>query len=353
MTDITTSYMGLQLKNPIIVASSSLTGHIEGVKKCAAAGAGAVVLKSLFEEQITVETASLTDHAEEYSGYSAEAYEYLQGYGKELGPQAYLDFVTNAKNEVDIPLIASLNSTAGGHWAEYAIKLEKAGADAIELNISIMPTHADQDGHGIVDTYLRIFHEVKKRVKIPVAVKVGPYFTSFANFADRLTHDRAEAPAYSVGWLGKDREAGKVTWEGADGLVLFNRFYKLNIDIDNLQLVHGNPYSSATEISYSLRWLSLLFGKVGCDMAGNTGIHDGHDAVKAILAGAKVVQICSTLFLNGLEQIKLMEDQLKVWMVKHHYQSLSDFRGELSQIKSTHPEDFERWQYIKLFVGME
>ena len=352
MIDISTSYMGLQLKNPIVVASSSLTGHVEGIRKCAEAGAGAIVLKSLFEEQIAAETAALSEHADNYSGYG-EAYDYLRGYGMELGPKQYLELVSDAKKTVNIPIIASLNCASGDRWAGYAAKLEHAGADAIELNVSIMPTHSKQEGHSIVDTYLRILAEVKQKVEIPVAMKVGPYFTSFANFADRLTHDRMEAPAYSVGWFGKNKDVGKITWKSADGLVLFNRFYKLDIDIDNIKLIHGHPYSTPAEINYSLRWLSLLAGKAGCDLAGNTGIHDGRDAVKALLAGAKVVQICSTLFINGLEQIGLMEQQLKDWMKDHGYEKLCDFRGLLSQAKSKNPMEHERLQYIKLFVGLE
>ena len=352
MTDISTSYMGLQLANPFVVASSSLTGHLDGIRKCAQAGAGAIVLKSLFEEQIEAETAALSQHADDYSGYG-EAYDYLRGYGLELGPQQYLELVRDAKEAVAVPIIASLNCTSSNRWADYATKLETAGADAIELNVSIMPTRAGQLGPDIVDNYLRILHQVKQRVKIPVAMKVGPYFTSFANFVDRLTHDRVEAPAYSVGWFGKDKKPGQTTWKGADALVLFNRFYKLDIDIDNLQLVHGQPYSTPAEISYSLRWLSLLAGKAGCDLAGNTGIHDGRDAVKALLAGAKVVQICSTLFINGVQQIGLMQDQLQGWMDEHGFSRLCDFRGLLSQNRSTRPEDYERLQYIKLFVGLE
>lgn len=352
MIDISTSYMGLQLKNPFIVASSSLTGQVESVRRCAEAGAGAIVLKSLFEEQIAAETDELSKHAGEYTGHG-EAYEYLQGYGMELGPQQYLQLVRDAKKAVDVPIIASLNCAVGGRWSGYAAKLESAGADAIELNISIMPTDSNQKGPDIVDQYLRIIYEVKQKVKIPVAVKVGPYFTSFANIADRLANERAEAPAYSVGWLGKDKEIGKTTWEGVDALVLFNRFYKLDIDIEKMTLVHGQPYSSSSEINDTLRWLSLLAGKVNCDLVGNTGIHDGHDAVKALLAGAKAVQFCSTLFINGLEQIGVMERQLKEWMEKHDFEHLCDFRGLLSQVKSDKPEEYERLQYIKLFVGME
>ncbi len=351
MADLSTTYMGMSLRNPIVVASSSMTGNLAGVRKCAAAGAGAIVLKSLFEEQIVAETNELEKYAD-YSGHG-EAHDYVQGYGMELGPQDYLKLVSDAKHEVEVPIIASLNCISSERWANYANKLEHAGADAIELNVGIMPTHAKQEGLKVLEQYFKILHDVKTRVKIPVAMKVGPYFTSFAHFADRLTHDRAEAPPFAAGRRGMTREEGKITWQGADGLVLFNRFYMFDIDIDKLELVHGNPYSTPAEIHYSLRWLSLLAGNVGCDLVGNTGIHDGRDAIKALLAGAMVVQICSTLFLNGLEQIVKMQEQMQAWMREHGHNKLCDFRGLLSQARSEHPEHHERLQYIKLFGGIE
>lgn len=352
MTDLSTSYMGIPLRNPLVVASSGLTRTLDGVRSCAAAGAGAIVLKSLFEEQIAAETATLTQHADDYSGHG-EAYQYIQGYGMDLGPKDYLQLISDAKEAVDVPIIASLNCISTERWADYACQLEKAGADAIELNVGLMPTLASQEGPTIVDLHLRILHAVKTRVKIPVAIKVGPHFTSFANFADRLTRDRVEAPAYSVGWFGQNKEVGKTTWHGADGLVLFNRFYKFDIDIDQRELVHGNPFSTPQEIHYSLRWLSLLAGKIPCDLAGSTGIHTGRDAVKAILAGAKVTQLCSTLYLNGVEQIGKILEEMQGWMEEHNYEKLCDFRGQLSQIQSKTPADYERLQYIKLFVGID
>jgi len=351
MADLSTTYMGLALKNPILVASNSLTGTIDGVRRCAEAGAGAVVLKSLFEEQIVAETDALNQYAD-YTG-AAEAYDYIQGYGMELGPQDYLKLVTQAKQSVPIPIIASLNCISSKRWTDYAIKLETAGADAIELNVGIMPTQAKLEGLRVIDQYLQILFDVKSRVKIPVAMKVGPYFTNFANFVDRLSHDRAEAPAYSVGWFGKNREVGNLTWKGADGLVLFNRYYRFDIDLENMALTHGNPFSSPNEIHYTLRWLSLLAGKAGCDLAGTTGIHTGQDVVKAILAGAKVVQICSTLYLNGLEQISRMKEDLGGWMDEHGYAKLCDMRGKLSQKMSKQPEHHERLQYLKLLSGIE
>lgn len=348
MTDLATTYMGIPLDNPIVVSSCGLTKTLKGVQKCAAAGAGAIVLKSLFEEQIVAETNALSQYPD-YSG-RGEAYDQIQGYGRELGPKDYLQLISQAKESVSIPIIASLNCISSQRWADYANKLVHAGADAIELNVGLMPTHAKQEGLQVLDQYFKILHDVKSRVTIPVSMKVGPYFTSFAHFADRLTHDRAEVLPFAAGLRAMKPGEGKLTWQGADGLVLFNRFYKFDIDIDKLELVHGNPYSSPAEIHYSLRWLSLLAGKIGCDLAGNTGIHDGRDAIKAILAGAKVVQICSTLYLNGLEQINKMQQQMQAWMLEHGHNRLSDFRGQLSQGRSQHPADFERLQYVKLFV---
>ncbi len=350
--DLSTNYMGIQLTNPFIVSASTMTGDIDSVIECWQAGAGAIVLKSLFEEEIATEANKLSKNADDYSGYS-EAYDYLQGYGKALGPQGYLELVKEAKRKTDIPILASLNCVSNNSWGEYAQKLEASGADGIELNIAIMPHSIKQDGTDIIDDYLRIVREVKDKVGIPVAVKVGPYFTSFGNFADRIATERHEAPAYSVGWLGKDRTDGKISWKGVDAIVLFNRFYQLDIDIDQKTLTQGISYSSQAELSHSLRWISILAGKVGCDLVCNTGIHDGRDAIKALLAGAKAVEVCSTLFLNGLCKIEEMKMQLETWMTNNNYHTLADFRGLVSHSISKTPEEFERLQYVKLFVGME
>jgi dihydroorotate dehydrogenase (fumarate) len=344
--------MGMELKNPFVVSACSLTGDIESVRRCAEAGAGAIVLRSLFEEQITAETEQLSKDIEDYSGYG-EAYDYIQGYGMELGPREYLTLVSEAKKQTPVPIIASLNCISSNSWGDYAKKLELAGADGLELNISIMPQSIKQDGTDIIDAYLRIIYKVKQMVNIPVAIKVGPHFTSFGNFADRIATARHKAPAYSVGWMGRDTEPGAVTWQGVDALVLFNRFYKLDIDIDSKELIHGQPYSTAAEISDSLRWISLLTGKIGCDLACNTGVHDGRDAIKAFLTGAKIVEICSTLLINGLDQIGVMQHQLCNWMEQNSYTRLSDFRGLLSQNKSRTPEEYERLQYIKIVANID
>ncbi len=349
MTDLSTTYMGLPLSNPIIVASSGLSATLKGIQRCAEAGAGAVVLKSLFEEQIAADLHAL----EEFSDQAApgEGAEYLQGYGMALGPLDYLKLVREAKQAVEIPVIASLNCTTDQRWPSYAKQLESAGADAIELNVALLPTQQRLEGSAVEAVYGRILHAVKTQVTIPVAMKVGPNFSSFAHFAERLTRDRVEGAPFTVGWCGPNVSGGKVVWEGADALVLFNRFYQFDIDIEGLRLTAGHPFSSAAEIHTSLRWISLLAGHVDCDLAAATGIHDGRDVVKQLLAGARVVQVCSTLHQHGLGHIGRMVEDLREWMSTHDFKRLDDFRGRLSQIRSDHPENFERLQYVKALGG--
>ncbi|WP_020678379.1 dihydroorotate dehydrogenase-like protein [Geopsychrobacter electrodiphilus] len=351
MLDLSTPYMGLNLANPLVVSSSSLTGNLNGVKQAAAAGAGAIVLKSLFEEQIAAETAALGKHAEQ-AGHT-EAAEYLQGYGKELGPQAYLQLIRDAVKTVDVPIIASLNCFSRDSWSDYAKKMESAGAAALELNIGLLPSNSGQQGRAIEERYYQILHEVKTKVKIPVALKIGPYFSSFGEVAAHLGHDRAEAPAFSVGWCGPGATKTKIVWRKADALVLFNRFYQLDIDIENLELVAGNPLSSSSEINTSLRWIALLYQRVESDLAATTGIHDSRDVIKQLLAGATVVQLCSTLMKNGFGQIERIRKELETWMQAHDFSRIDQFRGRLSQARSQHPANYERLQYIKLFVGLD
>ncbi|KIH77849.1 dihydroorotate dehydrogenase (fumarate) [Geoalkalibacter ferrihydriticus] len=351
MPDLSTTYMGLALSNPLIVASSSLTGSVDGVKRCANAGAGAVVLKSLFEEQIEAETAALSGYAD-YAGHT-EASEYLQGYGAELGPQEYLRLVEDAKRAVPVPVIASLNCHTDKGWADYARKLEAAGADALELNIALLPATVSQPASAVEELYLRIVHDVKSRVRIPVAVKIGPYFSSLAHFARKLCSDVMEGREFSVGWCGPGSTTKNTRWRGADALVLFNRYYQFDIDIEKMSTTAGNPYSTSAELHTPLRWMSLLAGRVDAHLAATTGIHDGRDAVKQLLAGADVLQLCSTLYSNGLGRIDEILREISAWMQERGFERLDDFRGRLSQKRSDQPEDHERLQYIKLFVGIE
>lgn len=349
MVDLTTTYMGLNLSNPVVVSSSGLTNSLKGVVKGAEAGAGAIVLKSLFEEQIAAETGALGRFTD--AGAPGEGAEYLQSYGMALGPRDYLRLVREAKQAVAVPVIASLNCISPEHWIDYATQLAGAGADALELNIALMPTQPHLDGATVEEHYCRILQAIKACISIPVALKIGPYFSAFAHLADRLSHNRTEAPEFTVGWFGPNTTPGKVIWQRADALVLFNRFYPFDIDLDDLQPATGSPYSTSAEIHTSLRWISLLAGRVGCDLAAATGIHDGHDAVKQLLAGATVVQVCSTLYKNGFGRIGQMLEQIEDWMQAHGFSSVPEFRGQLSQLRSERPTSHERLQYVKLLGG--
>jgi len=327
MANLSTSYMGLKLRNPLVVASCSLTNSVEGIQRCADVGAGAVVLKSLFEEQIEADTQEVERHVW-LSGH-AEAYDYVRKIGIETSSQDYLNLLESAKKAVTIPVIASLNCITPGWWTDYARKIEAAGADALELNVAVLPSDPRHSGHEIEELYYRIVGDVVESVKIPVAVKIGPYFTSMASVAAELSA------------------------KGAGALVLFNRFYQVDINIDKIELVPGYRFSTPEEINFSLRWISLLAGRIKCDLAANTGVHDAGGVVKQLLAGAATVQICSTLYIHGIGHISNMLSNIDGWMKKHHFESVSDFRGKLSQKDSDQPELYERLQYIKALVGID
>jgi dihydroorotate dehydrogenase (fumarate) len=351
MIDLTTPYMGLELKNPLVVSSCGLTRTVQDVQKAADAGAGAVVLKSLFEEQIVAETDELVG-GPEHTGHS-EALEYLQGYGSTLGPREYLQLVRDAKKAVPIPIIASVDCVTAERWAEYARQLAGAGADALEINVGFLPNDPAMTGAAVEERYEQILATVRSQVELPVALKVGPYFSSFAHLAARLGNHRMAGPPFMAGWCGPGKTDQTVTWRGADALVLFNRFYRFDIDIDKMRLAGGNPYSTSEELHVPLRWISLLAGRINCDLAATTGVHDGRDAIKLLLAGATVVQLCSTLYRHGLGRIGLILDQLQEWMQLQGFARVDDFRGRLSQQRSDEPGSYERVQYIKALVGME
>ncbi len=327
MADLSVKYMGLQLRNPIIVSSSTLTGTLNGVRRCADAGAGAVVLKSLFEEQIRSETSELerylwmTDHP--------EAIDYVRGMGMLLGPREYLELISAAKEAVDIPVIASLNCISPEWWVDYAIQIANAGADALELNIAIMPSELERRDEEIESLYFRILKEVKNAIEIPISIKLGPYFTSIARMANELSK------------------------MGASALVLFNRFYRVDINTEKMEIVPGYRFSSPEEINLSLRWIALLSGRIKSDLAASTGVHDGNGVIKELLAGASATYICSTVFLNGMKQIDLMLAYIENWMKEHEFDSIDQIKGYLSQMQSDSPESYERLQYIKFLAGTE
>jgi len=319
--DLSTTYMGLKLKNPIIVSSSRLTGSIENIKKCAEHGAGAVVLKSLFEEQLLADPGKLLDQDEKYFWYP-EAVDYINGHSKEQGVKEYLDLIKAAKTDTEIPIIASVNCNTPKEWPKFATKLEEAGADGIELNISIMPFDSEASTQDIEDTYIEIVKEVKKFVKIPVAVKISPMFTNVMGIVKRLEG------------------------AGADAVVLFNRFYRPDVDIENEKVVRKSILSGAEEITQPLRWVSLLSGSVSCDIAGNTGIHSAEGVVKHLMVGADAIQISSVLYINGVDYIGVILEELETWLQKKNYSSVSQIKGKLSK-DGKNAAAFERVQYMR------
>ncbi|MGK7393033.1 MAG: dihydroorotate dehydrogenase-like protein [Candidatus Cyclobacteriaceae bacterium M3_2C_046] len=327
MSDLTTKYLGLNLRNPVIVSSSSLTNNINGIVSCTNSGAGAVVLKSLFEEQITSELASIEQ--DQSMDYHPEAADYVRKLGMDLKTDDYLNLIEKSKQEVDIPIIASLNCISSSRWVDYAKSIEEAGADALELNIALMPKDFHTTPEEIENKLLEIVKAVKKTTKLPLAVKIGPYFTSIPKVVQRLEN------------------------AGVNGLVLFNRFYRPDVDIEKLEIVPGYRYSSPEEISLPLRWIGILSRQVKCDLAGSTGVYDGAGVVKHLLAGANVVMICSTVYVNGFKQISIILDRVKFWMQTHNYASLDNFRGILSHKDTQKPAYYERLQYIKALVGIE
>ncbi len=328
MADLTTTYMGLNLENPLVVASSSLTRDVNGIRRLADNGAGAVVMKSLFEEQVKMDIA---DDLEQHIGSSwhSEAYDYVHKMGMEFGPSENLKLIEEARKAVSIPVIASLNCVSVNWWKDYAKQIESAGADGIELNIAYLAADVKKDGKEVEQLYYKILDKVKGSVKLPVAVKLGPYFTSFSNFAYELCR------------------------RGADALVLFNRFYQFDIDIEKRKIVGGNPMSSEPEMSLPLKWIALLSHRVNCDLAATTGVHTGVQVIKQVLAGARAVQVCSVLYKNGAEYIGTLLKEVTDWMDAHKVKSLDEIQGSLSQEESDKPELYERLQYIKALVGME
>lgn len=319
--DMKTSYMGLELKNPIIVSSSKLTSTIDNVRKCADHGAGAIVLKSLFEEQLLADADKLMDRDDKYFWYP-EAVNYINQHSKDFGVKEYLELLQEAKKYTRIPIMASINCTSPDEWPKFAAKLEDAGADGIELNIAIIPMTGEISSIEVEDRYIAIIEEVKKYTSLPVSVKFGPLFTNPVNIIQRM--DKA----------------------GADALVIFNRFYRPDIDIHAESIVHHNILSGPEEMTQSLRWVSLLSDKVKCDVAANTGIHDAEGVIKQLLGGADTVQICSTLYSNGISYIDTLLTDLKEWMVEHGYTSISDFRGKIAR-DNEHAAAFARVQFMK------
>lgn len=324
--DLTTTYMGMKLKNPLVVAASPLSENIDMVKKLADAGASAIVMYSLFEEQINHEIDELdhflsqgTDSFSESMSYFPEPQEY-----KNLHAEEYLEQIKKFKAAVDIPVIGSLNGVSPGGWIKYAKNIEEAGADALELNIYYVATDPNKSSSDVEQVHLDSLKTVKEAVNIPVAVKLGPYFSAFANMATRL--DAA----------------------GADALVLFNRFYQPDLDLEALEAVSNLQFSDRYEMRLPLRWIAILYGKVKANLAATSGVHTPDDAMKLLLAGADVVQMASVLYQEGPGWIAEMVKGIEEWMTRKKYASVEEFKGAMSYKSLAEPAVYERANYIKM-----
>ena len=326
--DLTTNYLGLKLRTPLVVSASPLSEEIDNIKRMADAGASAVVLYSIFEEQLRQDRLELNRNLENGTNSFAEALTYFPE-PKEfrLGPEEYLKHIAAAKKATKIPIIASLNGSSNGGWTSYAKQIQQAGADALELNIYYIPTDLRLTGTEVELTYIEILKEVKVAVKIPVAVKLSPFFSNFANMAKRL--DDA----------------------GADGLVLFNRFYQPDIELETLEVKPNLLLSTPMAMRLPLRWVAILHGKLRANLAATSGIHRAVDVVKMLLAGADVTMLCSTIIRHGIPQIAMIERDLVDWLEEHEYESVAQIKGSLSQKNCAEPAAFERAQYMKALTG--
>ena len=326
--DLTTNYLGLKLRSPLVVSASPLSEDIDNLKHMEDAGAAAVVLYSLFEEQLRQDRLELNQRLESGTESFAEALSYFPEPDEfRLGPEEYLKHIASAKKTTRIPIIASLNGSSVGGWTEYAKQIEKAGADALELNIYYIPTDLDLAGEVVEETYINILKAVKSEVTIPVAVKLSPFFSNFANMAKRLDQS------------------------GANGLVLFNRFYQPDIELESLEVKPNILLSTPMAMRLPLRWIALLHGKLKGSLAATSGIHRAADALKMIMVGADVTMLCSTLIRHGIPQIALIESGMVKWLEEHEYESVSQLKGSLNQKNCEEPAAFERAQYMKALCG--
>ncbi len=325
--DLSVNYLGLKLKSPIVVGSSSLTSSLDNLKKIENSGAGAVVLKSIFEEEIYNEYQSILEKEKDLEFPDVRFLDYYDYKIKDDNIKKYLTLISEAKSALTIPVIASINCVSSWEWSFFAKKLEEAGADAIELNMFILPSDFSQTCSKIEDTYMDLIEKIKSTVKIPIAVKLSYYFADLAAFVKRVSES------------------------GVQGVVLFNRFFHPDFDIDNFKIIPSNVLSRSSDLAISLRWMSILSGRVGCDLIASTGVHDGASVVKEILAGADAVQVVSSLYKHGVNYIEDMTEDLKTWMSKHDFDKIDDFKGKMSQINSPNPAEYERVQFMRYFEG--
>jgi dihydroorotate dehydrogenase (fumarate) len=323
--DVSTTYLGLTLKNPIVPSPSPLSEKIDNMKRMEDAGAAAVVMHSLFEEQITQESHQL-DHYLSYGTESyAEALQYFpDAHEYKVGPDGYLDLIRQAKESLGIPVIGSLNGVSSGGWIDYAGQIQQAGADALELNVYYMPTAVQLGGGEVEQMYVDVVRDVKKNVGIPVAVKISPFFSSIANMCKKI----ADA--------------------GADGLVLFNRFYQPDFDLDKMEVVPHLVLSTQFDSRLPLRWIAILYGRLDVDFAMTRGVRSHEDALKGLMAGANVIMMTSEILDHGIDRITQVLEQITLWMEEREYEPVKQMQGSLSQIRCPEPAAFERANYMKV-----
>ncbi|MCJ7584329.1 MAG: dihydroorotate dehydrogenase-like protein [Anaerolineales bacterium] len=325
MVDLTTTYLGLKLKNPLVASASPLSEHVETVRQLEEAGIAAIVMYSLFEEQIIHESLELDHYLEYRKDSSPEAITYLPDVGRySLGSDAYINQLRRLKKAVSIPIIGSLNGVSTGGWIDYAKKIEDAGADALELNIYYLPFDPELSSTKLEDTYAQLVSDIKARIKIPLAVKLGPYFTGMASVCRRL----AEV--------------------GADGLVLFNRFYQPDFELEELEIVPNLILSTSQELRMPLRWIALLYGHIQADFALTSGIHTAEDVLKAMMAGARVAMMASELLKRGPGRAAEILAALECWMIEHGYESIKQMQGSMSAQAMREPHALRRSNYIKV-----
>ena len=324
MPDLTTTYLGLALKNPLVASASPLSRKLDTVRRLEDAGASAIVLYSLFEEQITHESHELNHYLERGTHSYAESLSYfpdLDHYN--LGPELYLEHVRRVKQAVSVPVIGSLNGISSGGWVEYAHKIEQAGADALELNIYYVPTDVDLSGAELEESYIQLVRDVRAWVKLPIALKLSPFFTSLPYMTKRFVE------------------------AGANGLVLFNRFYQPDFDLEGLDVVPHLVLSTPHDLRLPLRWIAILYGRVAADLALTSGVHSATDILKVIMAGANVAMMASTLLAHGIDRLTYLLHGFQEWMEQHEYESITQMRGSMSQQAVADPAVFERANYMK------
>lgn len=330
MIDLTTTYLGLKLRTPLVASASPLSQSLDDIRRLEDAGASAVVLYSLFEEQLRQESAELDHHLSAGTESFAESLTYFpQPCEFRLGPEGYLNHILKAKDAVDIPIIASLNGATVGGWTQYARQIGQAGADALECNIYSIPTDMNVPSAEVEQTYIEILRAVKRSVTIPVAVKLSPFFSNMANMAKRLDQG------------------------GADGLVLFNRFYQPDIDLEELEIKPNVLLSTPHALRLPLTWIGILYGRIKANLAATSGVHAAEDVIKLLMVGADVTMLCSTLLRNGISHLRHIEEGLVNWMEEHEYESVGQMKGSMSQLRCPDPSAFERAQYMRAVKSIQ